>query len=418
MEQLLKQYTRAYARKRGDKWQALLVYYDKDGKKRINTRMLEGEISKKYDAQQAALALMGIENAKLKKDAAEGAGKTIDTGLTVGDYMEGYVEGLEDSASLEKSTLIGYNTSLGYIKKHIGNVPLLALTAAKVQTLVNAMNKDGYSSSTVRKAYMLLHSGLEQAERDELIKQNPCKRKSVRLPKAGYKRPNALDEVARANLIRLLGTLARTQTTIAAYIALYTGMRQGEVAGLRWKAIDFKTGTIHVCEAIAASTQGGTYSKTPKTNQDRYIPLARGLARVLEDWREERLADYLAHDGELEGFGSLYVLGDSDGNHINPHSIGKGWTTLATLHGIKGTQGRRCTFHDLRHTFATATISQGADIRSVSDILGHANVAMTLNTYADADPHAKRRTIDLLDEELDKARPKGDVLELHKASNE
>lgn len=411
-------YERVNVASRGDgKWRAILTYHDESGKRRQKTRVFAA--SDKYEAQRLANAILAEENESAQREFEQAAatGSTAVIGLTVGDYMQSYVDTLEESGSVERSTIDGYRSKLKHIKRHLGNVPLTALTATRVQTLVNAMNKDGYSSSTVRKAYMLLHAGLEQAERDGLIKKNPCQRRAVRLPKAGYKRPNALDEVQRAKLIRLLGTMERTNVTVAAYIALFTGMRQGEVCGLRWKAVDLEGRSIHVCESIGR-TQGGTYSKTPKTNQDRYIPLARGLATVLEDWREERLADYLAQGGELEGFGSLYVLGDLDGNHKSPHVLGKEWATLAALHKITGTQGKRCTFHDLRHTFATATISQGADIRSVSDILGHANVAMTLNVYADADPHAKRRTIDLLDEELDKVRPKGDVLELHKASNE
>lgn len=407
-------YTRAYARKRGSGWQAVLQYHDADGKRRFNTRMLEGAANK-YEAEVMATELLAMENAKAKAEAAEAAARgddsAIDLGLTVAQYMTDYVKGLKESKSLERSTILGYGTSLGYITADMKDVPLVALTSARVQRFVNALNRQGYSPSTVRKAYMLLNQGMKQAVRDGYLKQSPCERGGVKLPKKGYTRPNALDEQGRARLMRLLGTMEHTPTTIAAYIALYTGMRQGEIAGLRWRAVDLDSGIIHVCEAIAQSGEGGTYSKDPKTNQDRYIPIAKGLSGILKDWRKERFGQWEPQGNRQakpkEAFELFYVVGDLEGNHRNPHAIGKDWTTISRQFGLTGTQGRRVTFHDLRHTFATATIAKGADIRSVSDILGHENVAMTLNVYADADPHAKRRTIDMLDDEYAEATNAG-----------
>lgn len=404
-------YIRAYATKRGEKWQAVLQYFDAEGKRRFTTRMLR-DAKNKYEAERMASELMGVENAKAEEELAraisDGRSEVLDTGKTVAEYMREYVEALKESKSLERSTILGYGTSLGYIVSDMRKVPLVALTSARVQRFVNNLNKQGYSPSTVRKAYMLLNQGMKQAVRDGYLAKTPCERGSVKLPKKGYTRPNALDEQGRARLLRLLDSMERTPTTIAAYIALYTGMRQGEIAGLRWRAVDLEVGTIHVCEAIAQSGDGGTYSKDPKTNQDRYIPMAKGLATILREWRDDRFDAWVPTANRQaksrEAFDLFYVVGDLEGNHRNPHTIGKDWTTIARLYGLTGTQGRRVTFHDLRHTFATATIAKGADIRSVSDILGHENVAMTLNVYADADPNAKRRTIDMLDDEYSGAR--------------
>ena len=64
--------------------------------------------------------------------------------------------------------------------------------------------------------------------------------------------------------------------------------------------------------------------------------------------------------------------------------------------GLVGTQGRKITFHDLRHSFATRAVAAGADVKAVSSVLGHANAAMTLNVYADADPDSKRRATNLV----------------------
>lgn len=396
-------YLASYVRQRNGRWQALLKYKGPDGKDKFKSKTLEDATGKR-DAKAKADKWREEEN-RLAETHSDGS---IDLGKTVAQFMTEYVEALKESKSLERSTILGYGTSLGYIVSDMDSVPVVALTSARVQRFINSMNKKGFSPSTVRKAYMLLNQGMKQAVRDGYIKQSPCERDSVKLPKKGYTRPNALDEQGRARLLRLLDDMERTPTTIAAYIALYTGMRQGEIAGLRWRAVDLDNGTIHVCEAIAQGGEGGTYSKDPKTNQDRYIPIASGLAAILKEWRAARFSEWEPQANRQaqpkEAFELFYVLGDLRGNHRNPHTIGKDWTTISRQYGLTGTQGRRVTFHDLRHTFATATIAKGADIRSVSDILGHENVAMTLNVYADADPNAKRRTIDLLDDEFSDAR--------------
>ena len=100
-------------------------------------------------------------------------------------------------------------------------------------------------------------------------------------------------------------------------------------------------------------------------------------------------------------FGSLYVLGTADGRWHNPTSLSREWSALASAMGLMGSQGRRVCYHDLRHSFATRAIAAGADVRSVSAVLGHANVSMTLNVYADASPDGKQRASGLVSRELE-----------------
>ena len=92
--------------------------------------------------------------------------------------------------------------------------------------------------------------------------------------------------------------------------------------------------------------------------------------------------------------GDLYVVGSVDGSYAVPSLLSGAWRQLSSSLGLVGTQGRPVTFHDLRHSFATTAIAEGADVASVAAVLGHSNVAMTLNVYADADPEAKRAAMD------------------------
>ena len=101
-------------------------------------------------------------------------------------------------------------------------------------------------------------------------------------------------------------------------------------------------------------------------------------------------------------FNNLFVLGNLGGDYYKPTQLGREWATISKNAGLIGNKGKRCTFHDLRHTFATLAVAERADIKSVSSILGHSNAAMTLNIYASSDPEAKRRTAALVDKAMER----------------
>lgn len=134
--------------------------------------------------------------------------------------------------------------------------------------------------------------------------------------------------------------------------------------------------------------------------------------------REEAVAAGLSRD-TLPG---LFVVGNVDGTFMQPHYLSSRWRKAADALELVGTQGKRPTFHDLRHTFATSAIAHGVDVKTVSSMMGHANAAMTMNTYADADPDAKKRGAETvaraLQSEALKHERDGQVLELPKTGTE
>ncbi len=114
------------------------------------------------------------------------------------------------------------------------------------------------------------------------------------------------------------------------------------------------------------------------------MALPATLVDALREWRRDPRS------------GEVYVVGRGD-RWADPSVLGREWGVFAKLNGVRGTEGRLCTFHDLRHTWATAAVAAGIDIKTVSSNLGHANAAMTLNIYASADPEAKRRAAEVMD---------------------
>ena len=269
-----------------------------------------------------------------------------------------------------------------------------------VQKWENKLTAQRLAPATVIKYHRVLSEVCKHAvNNDDLIK-NPCD--GVKLPKRTSPRPNSLDEVSYKKLAAALDLMQPTPVVIGATIALYTGMRQGEICGLRWRCYDPKRREIYVEEAIGKAS-GVTYSKEPKTKQSRRtIPVAKPLAAALErriTVMKQNLeqGDYSLSDTE---FGELYVIGYVDGRYYSPYSISREWAGISKSFGLIGTQGTAVTFHDLRHTFATRAIAGGIDVRTVSAILGHSSTSITLDVYADADPQNKRRAIEQLDETL------------------
>ena len=185
---------------------------------------------------------------------------------------------------------------------------------------------------------------------------------------------------------------------IAVKIALHTGMREQELCGLRWKDVDMKAGVLHIRNVIGRDG-GKTYEKEPKTGGSRRdVPISPEVAEAL-NMRRAQMAEECMETG-IALTPDHHVIGRIDGSYMNPHSLWRDWKAIAKSLGLVGTEGKVPVFHDLRHTFATAAIASGADVKSVSSILGHANAAMTLNIYASADAEAKRRAMERASKEI------------------
>ena len=343
----------AFLRKSGRQYTAVLKYLDGD-KVRQKTKALG--VKTRSDAMRELEAF---------RAAFEGSRPPVEVQAHVRAYI-GSLD-VEDSTRTVYSYLLGYYSDLGLVGD---------LSPSKVKSWMDGLIARGLSTSTVTKAYRLLKQALNKAVSDGLIESNPC---TVKPPKRQRDAPNALDAKGRARLLGILGKMAPSPFRLAVYIAICTGMRRGEICALRWDDVDMERCEVHVSQSVGIR-RGGAYEKPPKTlSSMRTIPIP---SLLLEQLRTP-------HKGS-------YVLGDKP---YSPARLTKEWQGFARMFDIRGSKGL-CTFHDLRHTYATMAIAGGADVRSVAAILGHSSVAMTLDVYAAPDEEAKRRTADLIGKEL------------------
>ena len=374
-------YESSFLRKNGKQWRGVLKYKDESGKWKTKSKTLSA--AGKRDAQKE----LDAWRAEMEADAARAA-EIEDMGHdpreTVTDYLAAYIEGR--TLYVERSTAAEYRRILDkLISPFIGSSELDSLTPDAVQSWVNDLARQ-FAPVTVRKALVLLRSAMTQAvERDRLAK-NPTR--TVKGPKLESPKPNALDERGRAKVAQFVAIDPATPVNIGIALAMYLGMREGEICGLRWRNVDLKRQTLMVAETIGHEGSKW-YVKEPKTGGSRrelYIPdaLIPYLSARRATMNEERMATGCKID-------ELFVTGSADGRFMQPHYLSTRWRRVADALELIGTQGKRPTFHDLRHTYATAAIAHGVDIKTVSSSMGHANAAMTMNTYASADPDAKRR---------------------------
>ena len=261
-----------------------------------------------------------------------------------------------------------------YILPSLGREPLSGISAEKIIVLVTQMKKNGYSEGTITAVLRLLSAILNLAVDSELIKTNPCKQ--IGISKIAHRKEQRI-------LTQTEQAILENSKEPSICIALYTGMRIGEICGLKWSDIDWNANTVTVRRTVqrVKQTNGTTrlMENTPKTdNSYRVIPLADKVRMMLETMYQSN---------------NLYVLGKNEAI-CDPRKLQRRLAVITRKNGISGVH-----FHSLRHTFATRLIMAGVDVKTVSTLLGHSSVNITLEIYTHSNFDLKREAIRKLTEQ-------------------
>ena len=264
-----------------------------------------------------------------------------------------------------------------YIENHIipgiGSVPLEKLTTIQIQRFYNNLQKSGrvqrknfpelrgksLSPRVVRGVHTLLHNCLEQAVAERLILTNPAQ--GCKLPQLEKKEMKILPQ---EKIGMYLAEAERRGLLAAFYLELTTGLRRGELLGLKWTDVDLDRGVLKIQRAI--SRQNGKVVEAPLKTKNAYrtLPMSADAIDVLMQQRRKT--------GNSE-----WVFPSPTGGPMSPDSV------LHMLQRVLKRAGLpRIRFHDLRHTFATMALQNGVDVKTVSSMLGHYSAGFTLDTYA------------------------------------
>ncbi len=285
---------------------------------------------------------------------------------------------------VKPSTFDSYRRNLVlHVLPHLGGRQLRQLTPAMLnriyaELLVNGHRKNagGLSSTTVRYVHTILHKVLADAVDTGVVAINVAERAKPPRPRARLATEITFWEPDQ--LRAFLETIRGHRLEAAWHLAAMTGMRRGEVLGLRWKDADLDTARISVRQALISVAYEIIVS-TPKNHQARVIDLDSGTAQQLQTHRQRQQferaewgSDYLGQD---------LVFCKEDGTPMHPHTFSQAFDRL-----VAKTDLPRIRLHDLRHTHATIALRAGVPVKVITERLGHETPAFTLKQYAHVIP--------------------------------
>jgi integrase len=315
-----------------------------------------------------------------------------DENMTFGEYLDRW---LKDSVrgSVRQST---YDRDKILLEKHVepvlGNRKLKNLTPLDLQSLYRDRLDVGLSASTVHKIHVILHKALSQAVRWNMVPRNVSE--AVKAPRPT---PREMHPLSPEEARRLLDA-ARDDRYGALYVlAVTTGMRQGELLALRWSDVDLEDpehATVSVRRTLTRNGGRVAFGE-PKTKKSRRsIRLTPQAVHALRKHLERQLREIGMLGDRYEDQGLLFAT--DTGGPINPSNL-RQRSFLPLLEKAKLPKVR---FHDLRHTCATLLLTQGTHPKFVQELLGHATIAITLDTYSHVLPSMGDQTAKAIENAL------------------
>ena len=315
---------------------------------------------------------------KLRQITAEIDAKTYvaPCKLSVTEWMSIWAQ--DYLVGIKASTAYLYKRTIElYIDPHLGHIRLDALNAHTVQHFYNELAKPSkpdaapLSAKSIKNIHGVLHKALKQAVLIGYLRTNPTE--ACILPRIIRKEMHPLEEDQVAVFLR------EVQGHPHEYlykIALFTGLREGELLGLMWDCVDFEKGTILVNKQLRRSQRkGGTYYfSPPKNNKSRTITPAPYVMKLLQAQKVQQARQRLMAGPAWEDSGLVFT--NEFGRYISYRAIFDSFKRIVKRIGLSDAR-----IHDLRHTYAVNCIRAGDDIKTVQSNLGHATAAFTLDVY-------------------------------------
>ena len=361
-----------YKRKDG-RWEGRYLTYKNGAKKYISV------YGRTYTAVKDKL-LTARQNAAV----SQAANNLPDCCLTVANLFAKWLR--EKAAVIKPSSYIRYTGLLNaHLLPALGNCTVSRLTVQKIAAFLQEKlhngrldKKGGLSAKPIADILCLIKAAVKMAIRDFKLPQAAAIL-TMRPPMpVRSRKPEILNENECTNLSRQIVRQPASETA-AVLFCLNTGLRLGEVCALRWSDIDFEAKMLTISHTVQRVTQNGKsvlLLQSPKTEAGkRTIPLTAEIILMLQRRRKE-------HSRE-------YVFGTD--NPLEPRTLQYRFTALLQKCNI-----RRRNFHSLRHTFASRFVALGGDVKSLSEILGHANVRTTMQLYVHPSLEQKRADMELV----------------------
>jgi integrase len=335
--------------------------------------------------------------------------------ITYSEYLDKWLADYGRS-NLSLRTVNDYTSLIeNHIKPRLGHIPLIKLQPVHLREMYSELLENGrkdnkktvdrsLSTTTVLHVHRVISETLKHAVQWELVPRNV----------AGVVNPPRREEkekpvMSQDKISILLDSLKDTYLYLPTYLAIATGMRLGEVLGLRWTDVDLKAGIIRISQSLGlkrkeeykkvkteelpAKGRNETYTKQPKTRGSRRsIDLPYSLMEVLKKHQLQQKKDRLAWGELYQDTGLVCCL--QNGQAINPASFSGMFSRKAKKAGVS------ITFHGIRHSHATWLFQQGEHPKTVSERLGHSKIGITMDLYTHVMPGTQKQAARKIEEML------------------
>lgn len=309
-----------------------------------------------------------------------------DKNMTLAEYLKYWYEQI-CVPNLSPTTYESYEKNIRvHISPALGNIKLSKLAPIHLQTFYSNLLESGLSKTTIRYIHRIIHSALEQAVKWQLVVRNVAGNTSP--PKPDKYTANILNST---EISTLLNVSKASDIYIPIVIAIYTGMRRGEIVALTWDNVNLDKKYIRVCKALYKTKQGLIY-KSPKTQKsNRFIPISDTLVNILKDLKKQQeILKELNGDTYID---KNLVCCTENGNEIDPDCLCPKFKRILRKNNLPIIR-----FHDLRHTHASLLLKEGKQAKAISDRLGHSTISTTLNIYAHVYEETSRDLAESFDE--------------------
>ncbi|MGM0126302.1 hypothetical protein IGI37_003731 [Enterococcus sp. AZ194] len=356
------------------------IYKRRDGRwegRFIKSRRLDGKINYGYVYDQT---FREVRKKLLKKKQEYSSIVSNSAGYqgTVSNWIRDWLNG-SIMRKVKPSTYASYQNKLTkYVAPYLENIPLYQLNHLKIQELVDGLSKRGLSTTTIKTTLQILKRCMREAIHRNYLSTDPFY--EISYPTTLKKKISALTE-AEQKIIEMEASKQKNGLPIV--LALHTGMRIGEISALKWTDVNLEKREIVVSKTI---------QRIPFPHEARRTKIIEGLAKSTSAYRviplNAKIWEVLKNAKETAT--SEYVVGQHD-HFFEPRALTYQFKKILSRIEFKNIH-----FHQLRHTFATRLLEKGADIASVSALLGHHSVKMTLDIYIDSLMAQRKKWVDQL----------------------
>ena len=310
------------------------------------------------------------------KAKTKGGGLDLDAGaerMRVEAFLDRWLPAVKGTVRL--STFKRHEEAVRlHIKPSLGGLNLSKLNVLDVQEMYLSKLDEGLSPRTVQIVHSTLHKALKQAVAWSLVSKNVTE--AVKPPQAQMKEMRTLSPV---EVKRLLLAARGERFEVLYILAVTTGMRQGELLGLKHEDVDLEDEILRVRRTVRQGVAGPPKSAT----STRSICLTRLAVEALREHKEEHK-------------GAEWVFSTRNGTPVNGHNlVNRSWRPLLDRAGLP-----RIPFHNLRHSCATLLLSRNVNPKIVQEMLGHATISITLDTYSHVLPNMQAGAVEAMEDVL------------------